>query len=77
MEEGIAKTKPSFSFTVGQKLTDYFSVDTAGRDINNIDVHGKQYGLMAASKCFQKSAMLCKTLSGRNKKMIEFIKNQQ
>lgn len=58
----LQKTKPSFQFTAGDKLPDYFAIDTAGRDINSIDVHGNQYGLMAASKCFKMSATLtCNT----------------
>ena len=43
-------------------MPDYFVIDTAGRDINSIDVHGNQYGLLAASKCFKMSATLtCNT----------------
>ena len=54
----LQKTKPSFQFTAGDKLTDYFSIDTAGRDVNSIDVHGNQFGLMAASKCFKMNTTL-------------------
>jgi len=54
----LQKSKPSFSFNAGNKLTDHFLIDTAGRDINSIDVHGNQYGLMAASKCFTMSNTL-------------------
>ena len=58
----LQKTKPSFEFTAGDKLADYFIIDTAHKDVNNIDVHGNQYGLMAASKCFLKSSTLtCNT----------------
>lgn len=58
----LQKTKPSFGFTTGDKLADYFIIDTAHEDVNNIDVHGNQYGLMAASKCFLKSNTLtCNT----------------
>ena len=55
----LNKTKPSFGFTVGDKLTDYFSFDTVGRNVADIDVHGNQFGLLAASKCFQRSEMTC------------------
>ena len=58
----LQKTKPSFSFTAGEKLADYFAIDTVGKDPNDIDVHGNQYGLLAASKCFLKSnALTCTT----------------
>jgi hypothetical protein len=54
----LQKTTASFGFTAGDKLTDHFLIDTVGRDINSIDVHGNQYGLMAASKCFTVSHTL-------------------
>lgn len=58
----LQKTKPSFSFTAGDKLSDYFLVDTTAKNTDNIDVHGNQYGLMAASKCFKLSGTLtCNT----------------
>jgi hypothetical protein len=53
------KTKPSFTFTAGDKLTDYFHIDTACRSAMNMDVHGNQYGMMASSKCFNNSEMTC------------------
>jgi hypothetical protein len=55
----ITKTKPSFTWTVGQNLRDYFSIDTAGSDARSIDVHGNQFGLMAGSKCFKESNLTC------------------
>lgn len=55
----LSKTSPSFGFTAGDKLSDYFVLDTIGRKAADIDVHGNQYGLLAASKCFQKSQMTC------------------
>jgi hypothetical protein len=60
----INKTKPSFSYTVGQKLTDYFTIDTVGTSVQSIDVHGNQFGLMAASECFKKSDMTCNSCHG-------------
>jgi hypothetical protein len=54
----IQKTKPSFSFTAGDKLSDFFKIDTAAKDAESIDVHGNQSGLMAASKCFRNSQTL-------------------
>ncbi len=58
----LQKTKPSFSFNSGEKLSDYFFIDTSAKDPNTLDVHGNQYGLLAGSKCFQKSSsMTCMT----------------
>jgi len=58
----LQKTKPSFGFTVGDKLSDYFVVDTTAPDPDHIDVHGNQYGLLRASKCFRMSeTMSCNT----------------
>lgn len=54
----LQKTKPSFQFSVGDNLNDFFIHDTVSMDAVNIDVHGNQYGLMAASKCFKNSSTL-------------------
>ena len=54
----LQKTKPSFTFTAGDTLSRYFAVDTTAPNPDNIDVHGNQYGLLRASKCFQKSLTL-------------------
>ncbi len=57
----LTKIQPSFSFKPGDKLTDYFVVDTAAKNTNDIDVHGNQFGLLSASKCFKNSQMTCVT----------------
>jgi hypothetical protein len=61
----IEKTKPSFSFTAGKNLAQYFNTQTitdAAAQTGNVDVHGNQYGLLAASKCFKISKqMTCNT----------------
>lgn len=58
----MKKTKPSFEFTSGDNLSDFFLIDTTSKDADNIDVHGNQYGLLAASKCFRNSkTMTCIT----------------
>jgi Cytochrome c554 and c-prime len=57
----LQKTKPSFSFTAGESLSDYFLVDTFAPRPDLIDVHGNQYGLLRASKCFKMSDMTCNT----------------
>jgi len=55
----LAKTKPSFSFQAGDKLADFFSIDTTSKNVADLDVHGNQYGKLAASKCFRMSQMTC------------------
>lgn len=59
----IQKTKPSFEFTAGEDLSDYFSIEAQDNIVLNsseIDVHGNQVGLLKASKCFKmSSAMTC------------------
>ena len=57
----MIKTVPSFSFEVGDTLANYFIKDTAAKDTANIDVHGNQFGLLAANKCFKMSGMTCTT----------------
>lgn len=59
----LFKTKPSFSFEAGDTLSNYFSIDidTLGKNAADIDVHGNQYGLLAASQCFKMSEMTCTT----------------
>jgi hypothetical protein len=55
----LQKTQPSFSYTAGKSLADYFLVDTFPPRPELIDVHGNQYGLLRASKCFKMSNMTC------------------
>lgn len=51
--------KPPFSFVTGDRLTD-FSLPTYSEDTSALlDVHGNQYGLLTASKCFKNSEMDC------------------
>lgn len=64
----LNKTKPSFSFEAGDKLADYFSLDSASKPIADIDVHGNQYGMLAASKCFKNSEMTCLTCHDAHEK---------
>ncbi|MGE5519566.1 MAG: multiheme c-type cytochrome, partial [Candidatus Dadabacteria bacterium] len=55
----LTKTKPSFSFQPGDTLSNYFSMQTAFQNADNIDVHGNQFGLLALSKCFKMSNLTC------------------
>lgn len=54
----LEKTQPSFTYTAGKPLEDFFKIDTSMPDPDNIDVHGNQYGLMRASKCFKGSEVM-------------------
>lgn len=54
----LDNTKPSFTFTAGDKLSDYFTKDTTTTVADLIDVHGNQYGLLKLSKCFMNSETL-------------------
>ena len=54
--------KPAFEFVAGDKLSDYFNIDTTSINSVSIDVHGNQYGMLRASKCFRMtSSMTCMT----------------
>lgn len=58
----LQKTTASFSFTAGDRLADFFKIDSSSPDVNSIDVHGNQLGLLKASKCFMMSDTLtCNT----------------
>ncbi|MFT3682236.1 MAG: multiheme c-type cytochrome [Ferruginibacter sp.] len=60
----IEKTKPSFSFMPGQRLEDYFAPNSLNQVAvsQEAEVHGNQYGLLRASKCFIKTNTLtCNT----------------
>lgn len=50
--------KPAFSFLPGDKLDDYFKPAAQKDSIAKPDVHGNQYALLAASKCFKQSMVL-------------------
>lgn len=49
--------QPAFSFVAGDDLADYFAPGHAA-DTAHPEVHGNQYGLLAASKCFLMSKNL-------------------
>lgn len=64
----IQKTQPPFSFIAGNVLSDHFQIDSvsdASAAAGNFDVHGNQYGLLRASKCFRLSETLtCNSCHG-------------
>lgn len=51
--------KPSFSFSAGDKLDEYSIANYDSDSSSSLDVHGNQYGLLMASKCFKNSSMNC------------------
>jgi nitrate/TMAO reductase-like tetraheme cytochrome c subunit len=58
----LQKTAASFSFVAGNQLSNYFTIDSSSRNPISIDVHGNQYGMLSASKCFRNSStMTCMT----------------
>lgn len=62
--------KPPFSFVAGDKLTD-FSVPAYNEDSTFLlDVHGNQYGLLTASRCFKKSELNCASCHNVHKEEI-------
>ena len=46
---------PAFYYKPGSKLSDFLRPDESVPDVNQVDVHGRQYQLLAASKCFLQS----------------------
>jgi hypothetical protein len=64
----LQKTQPSFQFVAGDTLKNYFAMNATAQNINNIDVHGNQLGLLQASKCFKLSeTMTCVTCHDTHK----------
>jgi hypothetical protein len=60
-------TRPSFSFLPGDTLSHFFLPGTT-TDTADLDVHGNQYGLLTASKCFRASQnMTCSSCHNLHK----------
>jgi Cytochrome c554 and c-prime len=53
--------KPAFGFRVGDKLNDFSEAKYHEENSASLDVHGNQYGLLAASRCFAGSQLTCST----------------
>lgn len=51
--------QPRFTFTIGDTLDNYSSPRYSPDSVANLDVHGNQYGLLTASKCFKMSQLDC------------------
>ena len=53
---------PPFNYNPGDNMREYLQDDTAALTTNNIDVHGKQYQLLIASKCYlNNNSLTCNT----------------
>jgi hypothetical protein len=60
----LQPVQPPFTYVVGTDLSRHYKVDTvsaAAAAAGSFDVHGNQYGLLRASKCFRMSNMTCGT----------------
>ena len=58
----LENKQPAFTYVAGDTLSRFFNtaqLNKTGRDYASVDVHGNQFGLMSASKCFLKSDMTC------------------
>jgi hypothetical protein len=68
----LQKTTPSFTYTAGEDLSNFFetsAINNPANNTDNIDVHGNQYGLLKNSKCFaMSSSMSCNTCHGSHEK---------
>lgn len=53
------ENKPAFSFIAGDTLDNYSTPNYNTDSASMLDVHGNQYGLLTASKCFRMSQMNC------------------
>jgi Cytochrome c554 and c-prime len=67
--------KPAFSFMVGDKLDDFSIAGYRADSVASLDVHGNQYGLLMASKCFQMSSQLdCSSCHNVHKNEVNNLK---
>lgn len=51
--------QPAFSFQIGDKLDEHSIAGYSDDSVSTLDVHGNQYGLLMASKCFKMSQLDC------------------
>lgn len=67
--------KPAFSFSVGDKLDDFSLAGYSTDSVSTLDVHGNQYGLLMASKCFQMNIQLdCSSCHNVHKNEVDDLK---
>ena len=63
---GLTPSRPSFTFQAGDSLFRFFE-KAAVKPVAGLDVHGNQYAMLAASKCFLNSQMTCLTCHDAHK----------
>lgn len=51
--------QPPFSFKSGDQLSNFYAYNIVAPDIESLDVHGNQFGMLSLSQCFVKSEMTC------------------
>jgi hypothetical protein len=51
--------QPVFSFQIGGNLNEHSIAGYSNDSVSTLDVHGNQYGLLTASKCFKMSQLDC------------------
>lgn len=51
--------QPRFTFNIGDTLNKYSNARYSADSVSTLDVHGNQYGLLMASKCFKMSQLDC------------------
>lgn len=49
----------AFRFKPGDKLSDFYAYNIVASTVDNLDVHGNQYGMLSLSKCFIQSELTC------------------
>ncbi len=60
--------KDNFTFMLGDSLDKFSAPDYTESSLDNLDVHGNQYGLLQASECFKKSEKIsCTTCHNPHK----------
>ncbi|MEP6684184.1 MAG: multiheme c-type cytochrome [Parafilimonas sp.] len=58
----LQEKQPPFQFVAGDSLNDFYNASDEVKKAGVMDVHGNQFGVLAASKCFQMSkTMTCIT----------------
>ncbi|GAB3014448.1 hypothetical protein GCM10027051_17330 [Niabella terrae] len=55
----MTSLQPAFSFKPGDRLAAFYAYNLVASSVEDLDVHGNQFGLLSMSKCFEKSEMTC------------------
>lgn len=63
----MTELRSAFSFRPGDKLSDFYVYNIVAPDVESLDVHGNQYGILSLSECFIKSEMTCNNCHSAHK----------